>query len=481
MKYQVTLAEIVFLLTLCATFAAAIMARRHSADDKEGGLAEMKLNRWLIGLSAGTTANSGFIVTGAVGLGYTYGLQWVLLPLSWLLGDLVFWYVFPARINEIGQTSRATTLSELLTDGLGGKIAAAVSILCAVVVIACLGGYTSAQWLAGQKFLSGAFGLPDWMALGLFALLIIGYSSIGGFRGSIYTDTLQAFIRIVGTIIALVSVVWFAQADSAAFSSNIAAAGSTFLSPFPGGIITTAGFIGGFAAAAIGFGLGQPQIFSRYLAGSSPEETRSAWWIYMSFVQFTWIAMTVFGVVLRGVMPGITDAETGLSAFFQQNIGAVLTGIIVADVFATIASTSNGLLVAMGQALNHDLLPRLFNARSRRFPLSIATLAIGLITMVASLGISGSVVSVALSSVSLMGAGVAAAVMIKVMRWPHTALSLLCSMLAGIAAALVWKQTGLASTFNEAGIGMAVGLITNFLTRRIGFTRPVMVPGLGSN
>jgi len=180
-------------------------------------------------------------------------------------------------------------------------------------------------------------------------------------------------------------------------------------------------------------------------------------------------------------MPGIADAETGLSAFFQQNIGAVLTGIIVADVFATIASTSNGLLVAMGQALNHDLLPRLFNARTSRFPLSIATMVIGLITMVASLGISGSVVSVALSSVSLMGAGVAAAVMIKVMRWHHTSLSLLCSMLAGIAAALVWKQTGLASTFNEAGVGMAVGLVTNFLVRRIAFARTAVVTGVGSN
>lgn len=67
MAPQVTAAETIFGITLVATFLAAFLARRHSRCDKEGGLAELKLNRWLVGLSAGTTANSGF-VTGAVGL-----------------------------------------------------------------------------------------------------------------------------------------------------------------------------------------------------------------------------------------------------------------------------------------------------------------------------------------------------------------------------------------------------------------------------
>jgi len=458
---QITAAEIVFFATLLATFGAAFLARRHSTKDTDHGLAEIKLNRWLVGLSAGTTANSGFIVTGAVGLGYAYGLQWILLPLSWLLGDLLFWYVFPARVNAYGRESRATTLSELLTHKLSGRAATAVAVLTAAVILVCLAGYTSAQWLAGQKFLAGAFAMPDWAALGLFALLIIAYSSIGGFRGSVYTDTLQAVIRIAGTIVALGAVVWFAAADSISFWRNMASAGNGFLSPFPGGFAVTAGFVTGFAAAAIGFGLGQPQIVSRYLAGSSPEETRSAWWIYMGFVQFTWIAMTVFGLVLRGVMPGIADSETGLSVFFQKNIGALLTGLIVADVFATIAATSNGLLVAMSQAVTHDLLPRLSDGQQVRISLSVTTLVIGAITMLISVMVHGSVVNGALSSASLIGAGLAAAVMIKVLRWPHSGFSLLCTIVAGVVSAVLWKQFGLSGDFNEAGIGILTGLITN--------------------
>ncbi len=88
---QITAAETVFLMTLAAPFGTAFIARRHSAGDKNDGLAEVKLNRWLVGLSAGTTANSGFIVTGAVGLGYVYAMGALADQLaSWRSRLLVF-------------------------------------------------------------------------------------------------------------------------------------------------------------------------------------------------------------------------------------------------------------------------------------------------------------------------------------------------------------------------------------------------------
>ena len=464
MIYNVGTAEIVFLLMLTATFGAAFLARRHSVHHNDDGLAGRNFNRWLVGLSAGTTANSGFIVTAAVGLGYAYGIQWLMLPISWLLGDLVFWHFFPARINAFGHASKATTLSEMLKNDLDGRMASAVAVLSALVIIVCLAGYTSAQWLAGQKFLSGAFHLPEYSSLGLFAIMIVAYSSIGGFRGSVYTDTLQAFIRIIGTIIALVAVVYAAYSEPIAFLRNIADSGKDFLNLFPNGTFATAiGFIVGFAAAAIGFGLGQPQIISRYLAGSSPAETGAAKWIYIGFVQFTWISMTTFGVLLRGVMPGISDPETGLSVFFQNNVNAVATGIIVADIFATIAATSNGLLIAMTQAVVHDLIPKVSVKQGLKIPFSAVTFAIGILTMGVSVLIHGTVFTLAVSSVSLMGAGLAPAVIIKVMNWRHNATSLACTIGIGFLSAIAWKYTGMSTYFNETGVGMFSGLVVNWL------------------
>jgi sodium/proline symporter len=456
-------AEIVFLVSLAFTFAAALYARRETQIQ---GASWPSLNKWLIGLSAGTTANSGFIVTGAVGLGYAYGLQWIFLPISWLLGDIVFWSVFPARLNQLGREANAQTLSELLTYKLSGRISNVLSIVAALLMVMFLAVYTSAQWLAGQKFLSGVFDFSGFVSLLLFAFVIIAYSSLGGFRGSIYTDALQAIIRIGGTIIAVVAVSWFAFFDQDLFHRNIAAAGKDFVAVFPNAtLISVGGFVLGYAIAAIGFGLGQPQVVTRYLAGSSPAETRSAWWIYIGFVQFTWISMTAFGIILRGVMPGISDPEMGLSIFLNKDIGALLTGLIVADVFATIASTSNGILIAIAQIINRDLLFEVetTDQKIRERHISILTLVVGVITLIISAALPGNVFSIALSAVSMLGAAVAGPVMIKTLRWNHTASSLLCGMLMGVLSAVIWKQMGLGSIFNEAGIGLVSCLLTNLV------------------
>jgi len=458
-------AGLVFALTLAITFAAAILARVR-ADPKGGDedLAGRRLNKWLVGLSAGTAANSGFIVTGAVGLGYAGGLHWVLLPLSWMLGDLFYWTFFPERLNRLAREANATTLSELLTFNIRGVAAKLISIIVSILLITFLATYTSAQWLAGRKFISSVFELSDLAALVLFSLTIIAYSSLGGFRGSIYTDVVQAIIRIVGTIVAVVAVAMYALADRPSFTSNISAAGDDFLSFLPQGtVITSIGFVAGYACAAIGFGLGQPQIITRYFAGSSPEETKAAWWIYIGFVQFTWIAMTVFGVMLRGVMPGIEDPETGLSLFFQRNIGAVATGIIFADVFATIASTSNAILIAIAQTVQRDLFGiRTSNAGKMTF----LTFVLGIVTVLLSLVLPGNVFSIAIDSVSKIGAGLAGPVIIKALRWNHSGFSLLLSVVTGIGTAFIWKEMGYGSAFNEVGIGLVCSLVVNWVVAK---------------
>lgn len=465
MDLSVPFVEIIFLITLSMTFAAAYLGRKHSKL-RSGGLANEKLNKWMIGLSAGATANSGFIVTGAVGLGYSFGAQWLLLPISWFLGDLLFWKFCPARINAVGQQAKATTLSELLNSGLNGKLAKWASVLATSIIIVCLGAYTSAQWLAGQKFVAGAFEFSASVSLLIFACLIIAYSSIGGFRGSVYADAVQAVIRLFGTLLALVAILYVAYSDTDSLQQNWAIAGETFLDLLPGNaLVAGVFFVLGYMFAAFGFGLGQPQLLSRYLSGSSPEETKSAQWIYIGFVQFTWISMTLFGIYLRGVMPEIDDPEAGLSIFFRSYFGDVLTGIIVADIFSTIAATSNSLLIAMSHAVIHDFLPSSHSNKHKSVQTTLVVLVLGGLTMLGTVFIAerSSVFELAIGAVSLMGAGLAAPIFIRIFEIKRSGLSLLSSMIAGLVSAILWKFAHLDALINEAAVGILIGLVTNFI------------------
>lgn len=463
---------LVFILTVLATFGVTLLARKHAAGLEGKALSEQRLSKWLIGLSAGATANSGFIVTAGVGLGYLYGLQWLLLPLAWLIGDIVFWTFFPKRINEFGERVGARTLTDIIAGGGSTKLAGLTAVLVGLIIVVCLTGYTSAQWLAGQKFVNGAFGIGATESLSLFALVIIAYTAIGGFRGSIYADSLMAVVRVIGTIVALAAVAYVAMQQGTSFSANIKSAGPEFLNLFGmGGPLTIIGFVLGFAAASLGFGLGQPQIVSRYLAGRDGDETQAAWWIYIGFVQFTWISMTLFGLLLRGVMPDIADPEAGLSVFFASNFGAILTGIIVADIFATIAATSNSLLVAMAQSLKFDFLGRVAPSM-RKIPLYAFTLVLGAVSMVVSLYSDGTVLNIAVTSVSLMGAGLAPAMIVKLLGLRHTDMSIFLAIVIGISTAIYWKFSGNSAIINEAAPGILVGLAVNYAVGFFGQTTP---------
>ncbi len=57
--------------------------------------------------------------------------------------------------------------------------------------------------LPDKKFLGGAFGFDGVVSLLAFAALIVIYTAIGGFRGSVYVDSMQAIIRVIGTFIAM--------------------------------------------------------------------------------------------------------------------------------------------------------------------------------------------------------------------------------------------------------------------------------------
>ena len=62
-----------------------------------------------------------------------------------------------------------------------------------------------------------------------------------------------------------------------------------------------------------------------------------------------------------------------------------------------------------------------------------------------------------------MGAAIAAPVVIKVFRFEHDATSLTLAVLSGLVAAYVWEALGFAAVLNEAGVGMAVGILVNWM------------------
>jgi hypothetical protein len=108
--------------------------------------------------------------------------------------------------------------------------------------------------------------------------------------------------------------------------------------------------------------------------------------------------------------------------------------------------------------------------------MTLLTFILGIVTVFLSLVLPGNVFSIAIDSVSKIGAGLAGPVIIKALRWKHSGFSLLLSIVTGIGAAFIWKELGYSATFNEVGIGLACSLAVNWALARIGHHSPKKSP-----
>ena len=288
----------------------AFAAKRSAPTEVDYLLGNRSFGAWFVGLSAGATGNSGFIMLGAVGMGYTMGLSGVIMALAWFLGDLVFWSFFPEKFNRMARDRDCSTIPELLSSGIPGRGSVAIRQLAGLLIVVLIGAYTAAQFSAAAKTLNVFFDLNMNIGIIVSALAILAYCTTGGLRASLWTDVVQAIIML-GITTGMLTVAYIAAGGFSTIHQSLNAIDPS-LTKFTGTFTawTLVAFVLGYASAGFGFGMSQPQVLVRLLAGKSPEEARKAKWIYILFIQYTWHCMALFGMIARLLIPGIPGMTT---------------------------------------------------------------------------------------------------------------------------------------------------------------------------
>lgn len=442
--------------------AVGLWAGRRREDPSAYAYGSQDLPAWQVGISGAATANSGFIMLGAVGIGYQLGATGVLIPLCWFLGDLVFWRLFPHRFREATsvEDGRVPSLPRLLT-GSEGSSGRWFRVVVALLLIAVVGTYGASQMLAGGKTIQALFGFTTASGATLTALIVALYTVWGGFRASVWTDLLQGALMILVTAGALLSVAW--QLVVSGVSGTVETA---FFLPFSGmSVVMAVGFASGWAAAALGFGLSQPQVVARFTAGASVDEVRRAKWIYLSFLQFTWTGMTLFGMLARLRLPGLEDPEVALLSFALASYPEIATGLVLAAVFAAVASTVDSVVVAITGLIADDTLPLGLGVVSRpvRVMLAGVTLAALVGLAVAS---SLNVFQLSLLPVELIAASVGPIAALRLIgRAPHAG-KMASLIFLGVVGVIGWRWIGWESAMSAAFVAVPVFTIGAVLLPR---------------
>ena len=463
MKFSIII--VCFSLFLILFLGIGAFAAKFSTDNSESDylLGNRSFGKLFIGLSAGATANSGWIMTGGVGFGYSMGTYSLLMGLGYVLGDLIFWSLFPDKINKISLQQDSQTVPELIgltvKSPQGKKIIAAIVAILTVIFV---GAYIAAQFSAAAKTLNAFFGLQFEWGVIIAAASILTYCVTGGIRASIWTDVVQAFVVMFVTysmlFVGIMAGGGVSQIIDSLYNIDPQLVDVTLNRTW----WSLVAFVCGFIVSGLGFNLSQPQFLVRLMAGKSPEEVKQAKWIYLGFVYSTYFAMLLFGIISRVLLPNITDPEQALPLYAIQNFNPIFVGIVLAGVFSVIASTADSQILVCSSALARDILPSFYQKMSRRYGAKyqqFVTLLVGVIAVIASIFNSASVFELILFALGALAGSIAPAMLITILNRRTHSTALSSMMLLGLASAIAWRVIGLNTIINEAVPAIIISLV----------------------
>src|SRR5690625_3009697 len=99
---------------------------------------------------------------------------------------------------------KAVTMVDFLKERYQSKW---VVLLSAFSIIIFLFSAMAAQWIGGARLIESLTGMSYISALFIFAVSVLVYVTIGGFRAVAVTDAIQGSIMFIGTLILLIAVI----------------------------------------------------------------------------------------------------------------------------------------------------------------------------------------------------------------------------------------------------------------------------------
>lgn len=416
---------------------------------------------WIIGLSSVATNNSGYMFIGLVGYTWVAGVSAFWVAFGWLVGDWFVWRGFHRRLREYSEEHPVNTIPALTSQNPALE-SSPLRVVSAVLTLLFLSVYAAAQLKAGSKALHVMFEWPVWLGAVLGALVVVLYSFAGGLRASIWTDVAQSFVMLFGMVLLCIAAM-VNVGSPWALADELHRINPALLDWTPDNLaFGTGAFIVGWIAAGVG-AIGQPHILVRTIALRSPEDIPTARKVYFGwYLPFALLTVTI-GLYARVLLAGdLADPELTLPTMAQAYLPDVLTGMVLAAIFAATLSTADSMLLSCSAAISQDLIPRFGQSYVRT---KIGTLGITLVVLAVALVAPANVFTLVVFAWSALGGTLGPVIVLRVMKARLTRPTALIMMLAGFVTLIIWQALGYSGSIYELLPALAVSFGVYFLMR----------------
>lgn len=428
---------------------------KQNKDTDDFYLGGRKLGPFVTAMSAEASDMSSWLLMGLPGVAYLSGIAdagWTAIGLA--LGTYVNWLIVAKRLRRYSHITNSITLPQFFKNRYHDKGNALLGISAIIIVIFFI-PYTASGFAACGKLFSSLFGISYFTAMVISAIVIVGYTCLGGFLAASTTDFMQSIIMSVALIIILIFGVNAAGGldvvmDNAkalpGFLSMVQSYDTSTNSATPYSGLTI------FSTLAWGLGYcGMPHILLRFMAIEDENKLKLS-----RRVATIWVVISLAVAVFIGVM-GYSVSKAGAIAVLEGSnsetiiikladllsrygiIPALLAGVILAGILASTMSTADSQLLAASSAISSDLLGSKFKKDQGLVVARVTLLIMSVVGVILARDPNSSVFGIVSFAWAGFGASFGPVVLFSLFWKRTTKYGALAGMLTGGVMIFVWK------------------------------------------
>ena len=458
--------QIMILITIVVYLAAMLLIgvyfsrRGGSSSSHDFYLGGRSLGPVVTAMSAEASDMSSYLLMGLPGLAYLCGLAevtWTCIGLA--VGTYLNWLIVAKRIRRYSDRLGAITVPDFFSRRYKDQ-RHTLSCIAAIVILVFFIPYTASGFKAVGTLFNSLFGFDYHTAMIIGAVVIIGYTVLGGFLAVSTTDLVQSIFMTTALIVVVCFGVGQAGGLDAVMENARALPGYLSLTQgYDAAAGTAASFSGLSIVSTLAWGLGyfgMPHILLRFMAIRQEKELTlsrriATIWVVISMAIAIAIGVIGYSVSVAGKVPFLTtssDSETIIiqMADLMSRHGVLLiiaAGIIISGILAATMSTADSQLLAAASSVSQDLMQDFFHVKlTEKTTMVVARITV-LVIAIIGIFLAWDPNSSVFRVVSFAWAGFGAAfgpVMLFALFWKRSnKWGALAGMVSGGIMVFVWK------------------------------------------
>ena len=389
------------ILYLCFVIFTGVMIGRRSKKSAEGFyLGGRGIGPLVTAMSAEASDMSSYLLMGIPGLAYLSGVadaSWTAIGLA--VGTYLNFLLVAKKLRRYSVKLDAITIPSFISKRYGEK-KPVIMCISALIILIFFVPYVASGLAAIGKLFNSLFGWDYMAAVIIGAIVIISYTSIGGFNAVATMDLIQSVIMTC----ALAVIVVFGVVQAGGMDAVIAHARTlpgffSFTETYnaASGAAEPYGFIRIVSMMAWGLGyFGMPHILVRFMAIRDENELTlsrriAGTWVVISMGVAVFIGIVGHAVSAAGRVPFLEGSATETIIVKLSDLlstygifPAIVAGCILAGILAATMSTADSQLLAASSAFSENIVQGVFGVKlTEKQTMLIARLTVIVIAVIA--------------------------------------------------------------------------------------------------